>query len=98
VFALLGTALPLLGYVITILAKKQTPYSVFYGKQGVVLFITGVAVLAAGWVLGLVPVIGDVLSGVLSFLFIILWVVGIVNALSGEARGLPFVGVYAGKI
>ena len=98
VFALLGTALPLLGYVVTVLAKKNSPYATFYGKQGVVLFVAILVAAVVSWVLELIPVIGGVLSGIVWVFFIILWVVGILNALSGEVRDLPLIGVYAGRL
>ena len=98
VFALLGTALPLLGYVVILLAKKNTPYATFYGKQGVVLFIAAILAAVAGLILGFIPVIGWLASIVLNVLVVIAWVVGIVNALSGEVRDIPVIGVYAGKI
>ncbi len=98
VFALLGVGLPLLGYVILLLAKKDSAYAKFYGKQGVVLFVAAIVAMVAGMILAIIPFIGWAASVLLNVLILILWVVGIINALSGEVRDLPVIGVYAGKI
>jgi len=97
IFALLGTALPLIGYVIILLANKKSPYTVFYGKQGVVLFVAWILAMVASWILAFLPMIGWFLGMALSVCVLILWVLGIVNALSGEVKDLPVIGVYAGK-
>jgi uncharacterized membrane protein len=98
VFALLGAGLPLLGYVILLLAKRKTPYASFYGKQGVLVFIAWVVAAVAAWFFDFVPVVGELIGVVLWACVIVLWVVGIVNALSGEVKDLPVIGVYAGRL
>lgn len=97
IFALLGTALPLIGYIIILLAKKNTPYATFHGKQGVVLFVAWVIASIAGLILALIPVLGWIMSTVLWIGLLVLWVLGIINALSGKTQDLPVIGVYAGK-
>lgn len=96
-FALLGTGLPLIGYIIAVLAKRKTPYVMFYAKQGLVLFVAWIVAALAEWVFSFIPVIGNVISVVIWVLYVIAWIVGIVNALSGEVKDLPVIGVYAGK-
>ena len=54
--------------------------------------------MVAGMILAIIPYIGWAASVLLNVLILILWVVGIINALSGEVRDLPVIGVYAGKI
>jgi uncharacterized membrane protein len=96
-FALLGTGLPLVGYIVAVLAKKNSPYVQFYAKQGLVLFVTWIIALLVEWIFSFIPIIGGFLSMVIWVLYVIVWVVGIVNALSGEVKDLPVIGVYAGK-
>jgi uncharacterized membrane protein len=97
-FALLGVAIPLVGYIILLLAKKNTPYVSFYGKQGVILFMAWVVASVFGWFFSLVPVVGEMIGMMVWAIVLILWIVSLVNALSGEARDTPLIGVYAGRL
>jgi uncharacterized membrane protein len=66
----------------------------FYAKQGLVLFIMQVIAHVASWL----PFIGWLVSPVLWVIFIIVWLLAWINALSGEKRNTYLIGEYAKKI
>ena len=66
--------------LIPLLAKKDSKFSQFHAKQGLVLLI--------GWFAVWIPIIGLLLGIVIFFLAIM----GILNAASGEAKPLPIIG------
>lgn len=93
-----------LGYVgilflIPLLAGK-TDYTRFHANQGLVLFIAdvilGIAAGIVGSILGFIPVMGVVISGIVggavSIFALILMIIGIVNAAQGEMKPLPIIG------
>jgi len=93
-FAFLGVFLTLIGFVIVILTRKKDKYAMFYAKQGLVLGIAWVAVS----VLSMVPVIGwFIIAPVGTILLLILWIIGIVNSLSGNMKPVPVIGKFADK-
>lgn len=88
-----------IGYVsllclIPLLAKKDSKFCQFHGKQGLVLFIAEIIT----FVIGVVPILGWLIGFVLNICWIILSIVGIIKALGGEFWELPILGQYAKKI
>lgn len=92
-WAVVGVALPLLGYVILLLAKKGGAYAQHYAKQGIALFLAWVILVVAGIIFGMVGL--GIVAWVLRIIVIILWVLGIVYALSGKKQSLPVIGEFA---
>lgn len=83
--------------LVPILAAKDSPYARFHANQGLVLFIVEIAwsvvyfVLAL--ILGLVG-LGFIASilGLVNIVFLVLMILGIVNACKGTATKLPVIG------
>ena len=95
VFAFLGIFLTVIGFIIVLLAKKDNKYAMFYAKQGLILFIAYAIISVAG----MIPFIGWFLILPLGSLFLfILWIIGIIYALSGEEKDIPLIGEFAKKI
>ena len=97
-FALLGIVLTIVGFILALLVKKDNKYVMFYAKQGLVLFIAAVVANVVGVVMSFIPIIGNLVYGVLWVLVVILWVLGIIYSLSGEEKDLPIIGGLARKI
>lgn len=81
-------------FLIPLLAKKDSKFCQFHGKQGMILFIAWIVLVIFGWV----PVIGWFLAPILGLVLVIVSLVGIIKALMGEYWELPFLGKYAEKI
>lgn len=87
--------------LIPLLAAQNSPYARFHSNQGLVLaiFWTGwwvIAGIVSGifrWVaFGWLELFVSTLMGILNLPFLILMILGIVNAASGKARELPVIG------
>ncbi len=97
VFAFLGVFLTVIGFIIVLLAKKDSKYAMYYAKQGLVLFIAWMI----AWVIGFLTMfilIGFIVMPILYVIVFILWIIGIVYSLSGEMKPIPVIGKYAEKI
>lgn len=77
-------------FLVPLLFAKKTDFVRFHLRQGVVLFVAEVIASIIGWF----PIVGWAL-GIAVF---ILAVMGILQALAGEMRPLPFVGKYAQRL
>lgn len=72
--------------LIPLLLKRDSKFTQFHAKQGLILLIGEffVWIPLFGWILGVV--------------IFVLWIMGIVRALSGEMKPLPIVGELAAKL
>ncbi|MBM3256290.1 MAG: DUF4870 domain-containing protein [Candidatus Moranbacteria bacterium] len=81
--------------LIPLLAKKESKFAQFHAKQGLVLFISW---LAIAWISGFIPVIGwFIIAPAVSILGIVLSIMGLINVAQGEMKELPIVGEIAKK-
>ncbi len=80
--------------LVPLLAKKDSKFCQFHGKQGLVLVIAWLIV----FFIGIVPVLGWLISFFGSILLLVLSILGLVNALSGKYWELPLLGQYAKKL
>lgn len=92
-WAVVGVALPLLGYLVLLLAKKGGAYAQHYAKQGIALFVAWLILWVAGMIFSMVGL--GFIVWVLNVIVIVLWVFGIIFALSGRKQTLPIIGVLA---
>ncbi len=80
--------------LIPLLAKKDSPYAQFHAKQGLVLFLGWIAAT----VINVIPIIGQIISVLASLFLVVLFIMGVINALSGKTKDLPLIGQFAHKI
>ncbi len=88
--------------LIPLFAAKDSKFARFHANQGLVLFISEIIWSAAdGVIVGIIRAIsyslGDMVSSILSLvnlLFLILMIIGIVNAAKGRAKELPIIGKF----
>jgi uncharacterized membrane protein len=73
---------------------KNDLFVKFHVKQGLVLLISEVI----GWVFLAVPFVGWFLAPVLQLIFLILIIIGIMNAVNGQTKELPIIGHLARSI
>ena len=92
-FAFLAYFLGLIGVLIVILAKKEDKFAMYHAKQALVLLIVSIAAS----VVNVIPVLGQIVSGLVFLAVFIFWIMGIINALGGQQKELPFIGKYAEK-
>ena len=72
--------------IVTILCAKD------HANQGLVLLIANIAAAIVAFILGFIPVIGGIISWIISIALFVLMILGIINAVKGEMKPLPFIG------
>lgn len=70
---------------------KKSQFAKFHAKQGIVLFIIDIII----WVIASIPIVGWIAGPILWIIFVILLVVGIINAANGKENKLPIIGGFA---
>ena len=97
IWAILVMVLGALGIAIVFFAKKQeNKYVVHYMKQIMTLGIFGAAAFT---VVSIIPFLGwFILSPLLGLAMLVFWIIGIVYAIQGEYKELPWIGQYAKEI
>lgn len=81
--------------LIPVFAAKNSPFARFHANQGMILFVIEAILWVVSMVLGWIPVIGWLLSIVIWVLelgLLALSVLGIINAVQGQAKELPVLG------
>ena len=86
--------------LIPLLAAKDSEFAQFHAKQGLNLFLLEVGVAVLSWVLGFMSIVGGLaFLGLMTMAiwlvqigFIVLSIIGIVNALNGKKEPLPIIG------
>ncbi len=77
-------------FFIPLLAAKDSKFAMYHANQGLLLFLTSIAVYVIG---AIIPIIGWFLIMPLGTIFVIvLFVMGIINAANGQMKPLPLVG------
>lgn len=96
-FAFLAILLSVAGFIIALLAKRKDKYVMFYAKQSLILFIAGIVtkILTA---LLIFTIVGILAVPVLWVIYIVLWVIALINSLSGKQKPTPLIGQYGKKI
>ena len=77
-------------FLIPLLAARESRFAMFHANQGLVLFLFGVAVNIVGSV---VPFIGWLLIlPIGNLMWLVLAIMGIINAAGGKMKPLPLIG------
>ncbi|MFH1430901.1 MAG: DUF4870 domain-containing protein [Nanoarchaeota archaeon] len=95
-FAFLAVFLSIVGFIIALIARRSDRYIMFYAKESLVLFITWVALSIVGQTLIILS------FGAMYFIVqmiwvavIVLWIIQIINAFSGQEKSTPIIGQFA---
>ncbi|WP_442602929.1 hypothetical protein [Paenibacillus sp. KN14-4R] len=82
----------LVGYIlffIPLLVAKDSRYATYHANQGLILLICTVGV---NFILTLIPFFGWMLVPLHGMCMLILFIIGVMNAVSGKAVPLPVIG------
>ncbi|GBE20210.1 MAG TPA: DUF4870 domain-containing protein [Candidatus Pacearchaeota archaeon] len=96
-FAFLAILLSVVGFIIALLAKRKDKYVMFYAKESLILFITGI-VAKVLTVLLMITIVGVLAVPIVWVAYFVIWVIALINSLSGKQRPTPLVGKYAKSI
>ncbi len=78
--------------LVPILAAPNSKFAKYHANQGLILLIVGVILSIVGALLNLIPVVGWVFMLVMEVIWLVLMILGIVNAAKGEEKPLPIIG------
>lgn len=77
------------GWIIAVIIRDRTdPFAAHHLNQSLILNILSVI----GGAAGILPLVGGLLSFVISLAVLILWIMGIVRAIMWDDRPLPLIG------
>ncbi len=83
-------------FLIPMFLSKDSKFTLFHTNQGIILFAAEIAIAIVCIILGILPVVGGILAGIIGTIgglaTLALTVLGIFNALTGKAKKLPFIG------
>lgn len=71
--------------------EKDSPFVKFHMKQSLTLLVFSIVLS----MIGIIPILGWLIAFFGGILCIILFIIGIINALGGEEKELPLIGKYA---
>lgn len=72
--------------------SKNDPFVKYHVKQGLVLFISAVAVW---FIWQVIPIFGLIIGPILNIAIFVLLILGIINAANGVEKPLPLIGHFA---
>jgi uncharacterized membrane protein len=80
--------------IVSLLLKKDNKFALYHAKQGLVLFVFEVAC----FILSIIPLLGFFLRTVGVLIFVVISVIGILQALQGTCRRIPVLSNIADKV
>ncbi len=96
IWAFIAYFLGIIGFIIILLIKKKDKFAMFHAKQSLVLCITWIIVYVAGIA---IPFIGwFIIWPFGNIAMFILWIIGIINAITGKQKLIPIIGKFGEKI
>jgi uncharacterized membrane protein len=80
----------LIGFVVALIMNndKKLPLASFHIRQSLGLMLTGFAI----GMIGIIPFIGWLINIVAIFFLLYMWIMGLINAINGREKSLPFLG------
>lgn len=83
-------------FLVPLLACPNSKFARYHTNQGLVLFLLEFALGIVTGILGLIPIAGLIIGGLLSavggIFTLVLMIMGIINAAKGQAKELPLIG------
>jgi len=88
----------IIGFILVYALKKHDRFAMYHAKQSLVLFIGGILIWVFTSIINHILFIGVIISSILNLLWGILWIIGLIYALSGQEKPLPIIGQFSQKI
>jgi uncharacterized membrane protein len=104
-----GKTMAILAYIffiIPLLAARDKKYAMYHTEQAIMLWIAFIVIYIAIWILTfIVGQISSSIACVISILgiipwlaYLVLWIMGLINAAGGKLKELPIIGSYGAKL
>jgi uncharacterized membrane protein len=75
-------------FLVPLLVAKDSKFARYHANQGIILFLASIVIS----VVGIIPVLGWIVSAVGGIIVFVLAIIGIINAAKGNAKQLPIIG------
>ena len=93
-------------FVIPLLTSRDNKFAMFHTEQAIILWIAFVIIYIALMILTyVIGMISNSIACVVSILgilpwiaYLVLWVMGLMNAIGGKVKELPVIGAYGAKL
>ncbi|MCB0721482.1 MAG: hypothetical protein KDC42_04175 [Ignavibacteriae bacterium] len=93
-------------FLVPLFAARDKRFAMFHTEQAIVLLIVFVPLyilitiitVAIGQVSGTMACIVSILSFGVWILYLVMWILGLVSAIQGKAKELPFIGQFGAKL
>lgn len=104
-----GKTMAILAYIfflIPLLAARDKKFAMFHTEQAIALWIAFIVIYIAMWILTfIVGQISSSLACIISILgiipwiaYLVLWIMGLINAIGGKTKELPLIGSLGAKL
>jgi uncharacterized membrane protein len=103
-----GKMMAILAYIIfliPLLTSRENKYAMFHTEQAIILLITWVVIYIGFTILTIILNQISALAcgiGIINLIvwigFVVLWIIGIINAAGGKLKELPVIGQYGSKL
>ena len=80
--------------LVPLLLERKSAFAQHHGKQGLVLLIAWMLI----WMGNIIPILGQIVWVIGSVLFIMLIILGMINAFAGRTWEMPILGAYAQRL
>lgn len=93
-------------FLVPLFAARDKRFAMFHTEQAIVLLIVFIPLyivitiitMIIGQVSGTLACIVSILSFGVWIVYLVLWVIGLISAIQGKAKELPFIGQYGAKL
>ncbi len=81
-------------FIIPLLAKRKDEFVHFHAKQGLVLFLSSIAVM----IFTVIPFIGWVIGPILMLVLVVFWIIALINVLMKRTWKMPLLGEWSQRL
>jgi uncharacterized membrane protein len=93
-------------FVIPLLAARDNKFAMYHTEQAIILWIAFIVIYIVLWIVTyVIGMISSSIACVVSVLgllpwiaYVVLWIMGLLNAIGGKVKELPVVGAYGSKL
>jgi uncharacterized membrane protein len=95
--------LTIIGWIIAYVmhGNNKSQLGIFHLRQSLFLMLSGFSIAIAQWIFFLIPIIGWIISILLYFVLLglfVLWIIGLIAAINGEEKQVPVLGAKAQQL
>lgn len=79
-------------FFLPLITCPDSKFAKYHSNQALILLIFGIASSIIAFILIFVPIVGGLIGWLMRIVFLVYWVLGLVDAFGGKAKQFPFIG------